>query len=355
MLSIAISTSISANNKKIVRLYIDGQEKVISTESDTVSELLNEEDIHLAKDDIVEPNKKTKIKSSGFHINVFRARPILVIDGGKKIKVNTPYQSSELIAKDAGLKTYPEDTLVLDRVDNFTEDEFIGLKLTITRSIPFSIEADGRKISTRTTGETVGEALKKAKIKVSDQDLVTPPQNEKITRGLNVKVTRVTTETIVVDEQIPFSTKVTYVDSQPISWEQQDQAGKNGLKTVTHEVTKHDGQEASRKTLKEIIRQKPVERILQKGKKIDGFSGSFAEALSRLRSCEGSYTSNTGNGYYGAYQFDIRTWGGFGGYANASQAPPEVQDQKAWLTYTNRGWSPWPSCSRTLGLQDIYR
>jgi hypothetical protein len=91
------------------------------------------------------------------------------------------------------------------------------------------------------------------------------------------------------------------------------------------------------------------------GKMSNTFTGSFAEALARLRSCEGSYTSNTGNGYYGAYQFDRQTWGGYGGYPVASDAPPSVQDEKAWLTYQRRGWSPWPSCSKKMGLQDIYR
>jgi hypothetical protein len=104
------------------------------------------------------------------------------------------------------------------------------------------------------------------------------------------------------------------------------------------------------------VTKQPVEQVEVVGTKFSNtFSGSFAEALARLRSCEGSYTSNTGNGYYGAYQYDLKTWGNYQGYANASLAPPAVQDQKVWETYQRRGWSPWPSCSRSQGLQDIYR
>ncbi|HSX48005.1 MAG TPA: transglycosylase family protein [Candidatus Nanoarchaeia archaeon] len=63
----------------------------------------------------------------------------------------------------------------------------------------------------------------------------------------------------------------------------------------------------------------------------------------RLRESGGNYAANTGNGYYGAYQYNDGTWGGYGGYRHASDAPPAVQDQKAAETYARRGCSPWPN------------
>lgn len=71
-----------------------------------------------------------------------------------------------------------------------------------------------------------------------------------------------------------------------------------------------------------------------------------------LRFCEagGDYRKNTGNGYFGAYQFDIGTWGGYGGYSRPDLAPPAVQDAKAKATQAARGWYPWPACARMLGL-----
>jgi hypothetical protein len=75
------------------------------------------------------------------------------------------------------------------------------------------------------------------------------------------------------------------------------------------------------------------------------------DAWNRLRVCESgnNYAINTGNGYYGAYQFDLSTWRGAGGKGYPNQATPLEQDYRARLLYRARGWSPW-ACARILGL-----
>jgi Transglycosylase-like domain len=76
------------------------------------------------------------------------------------------------------------------------------------------------------------------------------------------------------------------------------------------------------------------------------------DAWGLLRACEAGsdYARNSGNGYYGAYQFDIGTWGNFGGFSRPDLAPPAVQDAKAQATQAARGWGPWPACARKIGL-----
>jgi len=79
---------------------------------------------------------------------------------------------------------------------------------------------------------------------------------------------------------------------------------------------------------------------------------SLADSFAALRQCEsgGNYGINTGNGYYGAYQFDLATWRSIGGSGYPNQASPATQDALAYRLYQQRGWAPWPACSAHLGL-----
>ncbi|RZQ66051.1 transglycosylase family protein [Amycolatopsis suaedae] len=77
-----------------------------------------------------------------------------------------------------------------------------------------------------------------------------------------------------------------------------------------------------------------------------------ASAWAKLRMCEssGRYDINTGNGYYGAYQFDLPTWRSVGGQGRPDQASPREQDHRALYLYRMRGWQPW-ECAGKLGLR----
>jgi hypothetical protein len=81
-------------------------------------------------------------------------------------------------------------------------------------------------------------------------------------------------------------------------------------------------------------------------------NSSFAEDLYRLRVCESgdNYQEDTGNGYYGAYQFSEATWQGLGYSGLPNQAPPAQQDAAATTLQHEHGWGEWPACSAMLGL-----
>jgi hypothetical protein len=69
-----------------------------------------------------------------------------------------------------------------------------------------------------------------------------------------------------------------------------------------------------------------------------------------LARCESSGNPRAVNpaGYYGLYQFDLRTWRGVGGSGYPHHAPAAEQTRRAHLLYDDRGASPWPHCGRLL-------
>lgn len=69
-----------------------------------------------------------------------------------------------------------------------------------------------------------------------------------------------------------------------------------------------------------------------------------------LAQCEagGNASINTGNGFYGLYQFDLQTWQSVGGTGLPSNASAAEQTKRAQILYNQRGSQPWPVCGAQL-------
>jgi hypothetical protein len=72
----------------------------------------------------------------------------------------------------------------------------------------------------------------------------------------------------------------------------------------------------------------------------------------QLRECESgdNYQANTGNGFYGAYQFSEATWQNLGYHGRPDLEPPAMQDQAAVQLQAQAGWGQWPTCAAALGF-----
>ena len=82
---------------------------------------------------------------------------------------------------------------------------------------------------------------------------------------------------------------------------------------------------------------------------------SASSTWAQLRQCEsgGNYSVNTGNGYYGAYQFSAGTWASLGYSGLPSDAPPAVQDEAALRLAQRSGFGQWPLCGRGMGADQL--
>ena len=73
-------------------------------------------------------------------------------------------------------------------------------------------------------------------------------------------------------------------------------------------------------------------------------------AWDRLAVCESGNTNDHGAPYYGYWQFSAGTWWSVGETGLPDQYSRAHQLAAAKRLHALRGWSPWPSCSRRLGL-----
>lgn len=81
------------------------------------------------------------------------------------------------------------------------------------------------------------------------------------------------------------------------------------------------------------------------------------EQIQVLGSCEAGMdpTKNTGNGYYGAFQFSISTWNSMNtGYERADLAPLDVQiDAVQRLLQRSSIYTQFPACARMMASRGI--
>jgi hypothetical protein len=75
---------------------------------------------------------------------------------------------------------------------------------------------------------------------------------------------------------------------------------------------------------------------------------AVSPALQAIAACEsgGNPTTDTGNGFYGKYQFTLQTWQAVGGSGNPAAAPEAEQDRRAAALYAQAGAGQWPVCGR---------
>lgn len=245
---------------KLVTIHDRGTEKVILSQSETIGDALKEAGISVDSKDAVEPALAEKMVASDYQINIYRARPVIVVDGNTKTKIVTPYQTASRIAGHADIKLYNEDATKIERTDNIVA-EGAGLRLIITRAVPFTFTLYGNTTTVRTQADTVGDMLAEKGIKLGQNDKLSLPVDAEITDGMTVKVWREGKQTITATEEVNFEIqKIEDIDRE-VSYRAIKTAGVKGSRNVTYEVVIHDGKEVSRTEIASLVTKQPEKQV----------------------------------------------------------------------------------------------
>ena len=172
-------------------------------------------------------------------------------------------------------------------------------------------------------------------------------------------------------------------------------AGVDGVVRTTYEVTTVGGKEVSRTPVAQVVVTQKVDEVVLVGtgaakkqeskpeqsqgqsqgqapapsasSESSGGSGGSAsggsagandgsvgdDVWAQLAQCEsgGNPATNTGNGFYGMYQFTLETWQSLGGTGYPHEADAATQTAMAKKLQAQAGWGQWPGCADKLGLR----
>lgn len=332
--------------QRIVTVFDEGEKKVVVTEASTVGEALERSGFALSTGDVAEPAPSDRLTTRDFTINIYRAKPVMIADGMRREMIVSSHTAAKDILKHADIDVRPEDELELERSQSFLEDG-AGTRLTINRATPVNMVLYGERTTLYTQAATVDALLREKKITLGSEDTLSVERTAPVAHDMVIEIWRNGVQTITEDHEVVYPVRQIQDADKPVGFKEVQSPGKKGRKTVTFEVTMRNGQEVDQKEIQSVIVDEPVEQVEIVGAK-PNFDGDFAAALAKLRSCEGGYSSWNPAGYYGAYQFDQRTWSSVADPGKYRNATPAEQDAAARALYERRGWQPWPVCGRNL-------
>ncbi len=192
-----------------VTIHDQGGQLTIKTDATTVADVLERANISTEDSDIIEPAKETTINADNYHINIYRSRPVVIIDGITRKSIMTASFDAETIAKEAGFTIYDGDRIELQAGNSLLEN-----------------------------GSTA-----------------------------TYKITRNGGQTITVESTIPFGEETVKDPSLEVGQSKVTQPGEDGRKVTKYKVNFKDGVEISRELVSEEVVKAPVNRVTAEGSK----------------------------------------------------------------------------------------
>lgn len=251
----------TARNGRLITIHDRGNERVILTHKDSVRDALKEAKIVVAPRDTVEPTLDSQLVAASYVVNIYRARPVIVVDGAVRQKVMSAAQTPDEIVSDAGIaKLHDEDKTTFAASTDITSDGASTI-LSIDRAVPFTLQLYGKPAQTYSHAETVGEMLQEKGVKLSADDRVSIDTATPLTAGMLVAIWRNGAQTATVEEPIAFSVRKVLNADQPVGYRQVQSPGLTGRKSVTYEITAQNGRETSRKIIQSVTLEQPKEQI----------------------------------------------------------------------------------------------
>ncbi|MGD9528559.1 transglycosylase family protein [Pseudonocardia sp.] len=340
---------------KSVTVTVDGEQRTFTTYASDVAGALESAGLATTGRDRVSPAPGTAI-TDGAEIVVDRARELRLVEAGVERRVWTTAPSLDRALVDLGIAAAPNQ-MSLDPGTRIPVDG-LQVALSVPRVVTLT-DGNGARHQVTTTAGTVGSLLAERGITLGPEDVAVPGVGTALTDAMTVHVVRNGVQEVVETYKIPQPEQVVEDPSLPRGERVVQEEGRPGEQTVIYRVTIRNGAEVARERVLAGAVTPPTPRIVRVGTNDDVSTApavANGSVWDRLAKCEstGNWSINTGNGYYGGLQFDLRTWAAYGGKEYAAR--PDLASREEQIAVAERvrkdrgGFSAWPGCSRKLGL-----
>jgi uncharacterized protein YabE (DUF348 family) len=189
---------------------------------------------------------------------------ITIIDNNNRIQMRTAAQTVGEALEEAGLNIFAADGVEPPPGSWLTPD----LNITVRRSMPLTIHADGQVIQTRSHHTNVLQVLAEAGIGLIGQDFTRPGPEVALQSGDSIEVVRVTEDFRIEDEDISFDTVFQGTDQLEIDQRAVMSEGVTGILRRRIRVRYENGIEVSQIPDGEWVAREPVNRVVGYGTNI---------------------------------------------------------------------------------------
>lgn len=207
ILSIIALTTIAVQEYLIknVFLLIDNEKMVVETTSNTIEELLDENNINLDENDKINIDPNEKVKD--------------------------------------------------------------GMKIQIEKAMPVIVQVDDTRRTIKATKQNIRNLLNNIGIKLGEYDKVTPSLDTDIKPNLVIDITRVNKQTFTEEKEISYQSITKNSDTLEKGKAKKIQTGEDGIKRIEIERIYENGELVAETILNESIVKEPVPQIIEKGTK----------------------------------------------------------------------------------------
>ncbi|WP_422444647.1 ubiquitin-like domain-containing protein [Thermoanaerobacterium sp. DL9XJH110] len=223
---------------------------------------------------------------SGIACYLYLKKDVTVSADGRIVKVSTFSRTVGELIRNQNINLAPED-VVVPGPERPLED---GMKIEIKRAFPVKILYDGKEKVIRSQPDTVNNLLSKAGINLGKEDRVEPGLAEYIDKPGQITVIRVNQKIVQELKEIPYEIITRKDPGLPVGQKKVIQQGEVGQERIITTMTLENGKVVSKKSQSVVIKP-PKPKIVLAGSMLVASRGGIEFAYTRkLRMLATAYT-----------------------------------------------------------------